>query len=112
MKEQDIQKKIIKYLESKGHYVVKVQVASKAGVPDILTCVGGVFVGIEVKTPKTENNVSKLQEYNIKKIKESGGIAFVATSIEDVDNFLFDTISLSTLEDEIGLEKGEGYGNK
>jgi len=33
--EQDIQRKIIKYLEAKGAYVVKVISASKSGVPDI-----------------------------------------------------------------------------
>ena len=84
MTEQQIQKSIIKYLESQGAYIVKVISASKAGVPDILCCYQGKFIGIEVKKPSTKNNVSKLQEYNLKKIRESGGIALVAWSLEQV----------------------------
>ncbi len=84
MKEQDYQRKIVKYLESRGHYAVKVMAASKKGVPDILACVNGFFLGIEVKTPTTMRNTSKLQEYNIKKIKEANGEAMVAYDVGHV----------------------------
>lgn len=82
MTEQQIQTKIIKYLESQGAYVVKVISASKSGVPDILACKDGRFYGIEVKTPKTKTNTSKLQDYNLQKIKDAGGISFVAWDLE------------------------------
>lgn len=88
MTEQQIQKKIITYLEKEGCYVVKVMSASKSGVPDILGCYEGVFFGIEVKTPTTSNNVSKLQEYNLDKIIESGGHSLVAWNVEQVEEFL------------------------
>ena len=88
MKEQSIQRKIIKYLESKGAYVVKVISASKSGVPDILFCYEGVFAAIEVKTPTTKGNVSKLQQYNIDKIHECGGQAIVAWTLDQVEDFL------------------------
>lgn len=88
MKEQNIQAKIKKYLESKGAYVVKVVQANKAGVPDLLACYKGKFVGLEVKTPKTLNNVSPLQAFNLSKISEAGGISYVVTSIEDVEKIL------------------------
>lgn len=78
MSEQKIQASIIKYLESKGAYVVKVVTASKKGVPDIIACYKGQFVGIEVKRPETKTNVSPLQSYNLKKIEEAGGLSFVA----------------------------------
>jgi len=58
MKEQDYQKKIINYLEKNGAYVVKISVASKKGVPDIIACYRGRFLGIEVKTPITRQNTS------------------------------------------------------
>lgn len=44
---------------------------TKAGVPDILACVNGKFLGIEVKAPK--GKPSELQLYNLRKIDESGG---------------------------------------
>lgn len=92
-KEQDYQKKIVKTLESKGAYVVKVITASKKGVPDVIACYRGVFLAVEVKTPMTMNNVSPLQQYNLKEINDCGGYAVVAWSdlavlevLEVIDN--------------------------
>lgn len=84
MKEQDIQRKIIKYLESVGAYVVKVVASNKSGTPDILACYRGIFLAIEVKRPETKTNVSELQIYNIKKIKEAGGVAIVSWDLDTV----------------------------
>lgn len=84
MKEQDIQRKIIKYLEGVGAYVVKVVASNKSGTPDILACYRGIFLAVEVKRPETKTNVSELQEYNIKKIKEAGGIAIVSWDLDAV----------------------------
>ena len=88
MNEQYIQRKIIKWLEGEGYYVVKIISANKSGVPDLLVCVDGKFVAIEVKTPKTKNNVSKLQKYNLEKIKKCGGIAIVAYDVETVKSIV------------------------
>ncbi len=84
MKEQDFQAKIVKHLEAKGAYVVKVVAASKKGVPDILACYRGYFLAIEVKTPTTRANVSKLQSYNLNKITKAGGVACVAVTVDDL----------------------------
>jgi len=84
MTEQQIQKKITSYLEQEGYYVVKVISASKAGVPDVLACIEGRFVAIEVKKPETKSNVSKLQEYNLERVIEAGGISLVACEVEQV----------------------------
>jgi Holliday junction resolvase len=86
--EQDIQRKMIKLLESEGAYVVKVISASKSGVPDILFCYEGTFGAIEVKTPSTQNNVSKLQSYNIESIIGADGHAIVAWELEQVSELL------------------------
>lgn len=84
MTEQQIQKKITSYLEQEGYYVVKVISASKAGVPDVLACIEGRFVAIEVKKPETKSNVSKLQEYNLERVTEAGGVSTVAWEVEQV----------------------------
>ena len=88
MKEQDIQKKLINHLEGLGSYVVKVISASKAGVPDLLCCYQGMFIGIEVKTPEKKNNTSKLQDINIERIQYADGIAGVAWDIQSLEEIL------------------------
>jgi len=88
MKEQDYQKKIVKALEAKGAYVVKVVAATKKGVPDILACYRGHFLAIEVKTPLTRANVSKLQDYNLDLVSEAGGISGIAVEVDDIMPFL------------------------
>lgn len=70
--------KIKHFLIYEGAWYIKYWAGSqftKSGVPDILACVGGYFVGIEVKAQNGEP--SKLQLYTIEKIREAGGFAFV-----------------------------------
>lgn len=88
MKEQYIQSKILKWLKGEGYYAVNVIQASKAGVPDILASVRGRFIGIEVKLPNKKTNVSALQEYNLKAIKESGGNSIVVWDLNMVKEFI------------------------
>lgn len=91
MTEQQIQKKIITMLEETyDAYVVKVVSASRSGVPDILCCIDGRFVAIEVKKPEHKNNVSKLQEYNLSQIEQRGGVAMVAWDVEMVKDILME----------------------
>jgi len=82
MKEQTIQKEIIKYLESIGAYVIKTIKTNRAGTPDIITCLNGRFIAIEVK--HKGNKATPLQLAKIEQIRASGGIAFVAYSKDDV----------------------------
>ena len=88
MKEAEIQKKILEYLKLNGAYAIKVIQASKAGVPDIICCYKGYFIGIEVKTPKTKYNTSELQKLNIEWIQKADGIAIVAYEVEQVKNLI------------------------
>ena len=53
------------------------------GVPDIVGCYNGQFVGFEVKRPIV-GRLSKLQEHRIEQIKAAKGHAFVVYSVEDV----------------------------
>ena len=83
MKEAVIQKKIIDYLESEGYYTVKTILCNKKGVPDILACSPkGRFVAIEVKA--LGGRTSKLQDYNLQRITNTGGVAMVARSVDEV----------------------------
>lgn len=83
MSEQKLQSKVLKWLKDNGYYSVKVVLATKNGVPDIIGCTPeGKFFAIELKVGY--NKASKLQEWNIKEIKQRGGIAFVAYSLDEV----------------------------
>lgn len=74
----DPQKKI--YRSLKGRY-------SGKGSADILCCIGGWFVAIEVKRP--EGSVTSLDQYKfLDEIRNAGGIAFVAKSVDDVKRML------------------------
>ena len=86
MKEQDIQAKIQKYIKARGGYPVKIVSATRAGIPDVLCCLEGKFIGIEVKVPG--EHASPLQLMNGKLIEDAGGLFLVATSVEEVKNFL------------------------
>ncbi|HHY72676.1 MAG TPA: VRR-NUC domain-containing protein [Bacillus bacterium] len=78
MRESAFQKKVIQFLKDNGAYYIKYWAGSqytKEGVPDILACIDGTFHGIELKTDVGQP--SKLQLYNIRKIKDSGGEAYI-----------------------------------
>lgn len=71
--ENNITKRIKDFLKSKGIFHVKyfANAYTSVGIPDILACVKGHFVGIEVKTDI--GKLSKMQEYQGEKICQSGG---------------------------------------
>lgn len=75
--EKNFENKIKTYLKEQGAWFIKYWAGSqftKKGIPDIIACVNGNFVAIEVKA--THGKVSELQKYNIRKINEAGGYAF------------------------------------
>lgn len=73
MRESAFQQKVLKFLKDKKIYAVKFNASglTKVGVPDILMCLRGRFVGIEVKTDTGKQ--SELQKYNAQEIIKSGG---------------------------------------
>ena len=84
LKEKVVENKIKKWLKDKGYWFFKVHgsIFQPSGIPDILACINGKFVAIEVK--RTEGGVvSPLQKAQIAKIKENGGIAGVACSMDE-----------------------------
>jgi len=90
MREKSIENKIKSYLKSKGAYYVKYfgNQFSQVGVPDILACYKGRFIGIEVKNEK--GKTSPLQDINLQQIKNAGGYSLVARSVEDVEWVIVD----------------------
>lgn len=75
--EKNFENKIKSYLEKNSCWFVKffANAYTKIGVPDILACVNGWFVGIEVKAPN--GKPSELQKYNVKKLNSCNGFAVI-----------------------------------
>ena len=88
MREQTIQSDMIKHIRGLGGYAVKVSVGSGSGIPDILCCIDGRFIGIEVKRPEKRDNASPLQLKHIDWIIDAGGLAGVAWDIKSLEEIL------------------------
>ncbi len=58
-----------------------------AGIPDLIICYHGQFVGIEVKRPGQRR--TKLQLHVAAQIWKAKGIAGIARSVEDVSAILY-----------------------
>lgn len=87
--ERRLVQKIQAYLEAQGARPFKIHgddSYQEAGIPDLLVCYRGRFIGLEVKL--LGNAPSPLQEKVLREIKASGGIAAVVTSVEQVRNLL------------------------
>lgn len=87
--EKNFENRIKGFLKEQDCYFIKYWGGgefTKAGVPDILCCCNGRFIGIEVKAPK--GKPSALQIHNLKKIDESGGLG-VLLYPKDFDTFKY-----------------------
>ena len=86
MLERDIVTAIRKYLASLGSDVFfwkeHGSVYGTNGVPDIICCYKGRFLGLECKLPGCR--LTKLQKRTIEKINRAGGVACRVESVEDV----------------------------
>lgn len=74
-KEKNFQSKVIQYLKKKNIYYIKIISATRNGVPDIIICKNGKFIGLEIKTDT--GIVAPLQKYNQELIKKSGGTSYI-----------------------------------
>lgn len=77
MREKIFENKIKSHLKSIGAYFIKTHGDrfSKVGTPDILACVNGRFVALEVKAEN--GKPSELQLYHIEQIKKAGGYGMI-----------------------------------
>ena len=75
--EKKVKQKVAKLLKEAGAYYFFPATGGygRSGVPDIVGCLDGKFFGIECKAGK--NTTTALQELELRKIRESGGRAFV-----------------------------------
>jgi Holliday junction resolvase len=90
VKEKWVKQQVVKMLKDRGAYYFY-PVASgymSSGVPDIVACYKGAFIGIECKAG--DNKPSLLQEKNLQQIQNNEGIAMVVNedTLLSLQNFL------------------------
>ena len=87
--EKNFENKIKSYLKSIGAYFIKTHGDrfSRVGTPDIIACINGPFVAVEVKAEN--GKPSDLQLYHLEQIRKAGGHSFLlySTDFEDFKNF-------------------------
>lgn len=119
MKEKIIETQIIAFLRYQGAWVTKIQAGGMAkaytnrktgeitvhrihlaqrGVPDLLTCIAGKFIAIEVKKDAKEiekwekakdtDTRSAAQHAQQGLIREAGGVTLIVCSVEEVETDL------------------------
>ncbi len=84
---------IMVYLRQRGCYAIRTHGhdfgemgVCRPGIPDIVACYRGRFLGIEVKTRK--GGVRAMQRREMEAVRESHGVGFVARDVEDVRRVL------------------------
>lgn len=76
--EKNFEEKVKKYLKENGCWFLKYWGGggfTKSGIPDLLVCCKGWFMGVEIKGP--DGKPSDLQIYNLRKIDSAGGRAIL-----------------------------------
>ncbi|KAI3350124.1 hypothetical protein [Clostridium botulinum] len=107
MKESQFQEKVIKFLNSLDNtWHVKIWGGGfmRAGIPDIIACINGRFVAIELKADT--GIVSELQKRNINLITESKGIGMILYP-KGFEKFKKEISSLSKLKFNVIGEKND-----
>lgn len=77
-----------------GSWIVKIHGGpmQPAGIPDLVGVISGRFVGLEVKLPDGDHELTKLQESQLRAIRAAGGIGAVVTSPEEALEALADEL--------------------
>lgn len=88
--ERRLVRSIQAYLEGRGARCFKIHgeegAYQEAGIPDLLVCYRGQFIGLEAKMPG--NKPSPLQKMVLREISKAGGTAAVVYSVKEVEALL------------------------
>jgi len=83
--ESRLSRKIIQELTSKGAFAFKIHggPTMMAGLPDVIVCASGRFIGLEVKMPGQRGNVTTIQHHIHGKIVQALGVVAVVCSVNE-----------------------------
>lgn len=60
----------------------------RSGIPDILACIGGRFLALEIKSPTGKGRLGPQQQEELEAIRAAGGVAGVVASWEELERLL------------------------
>lgn len=104
--EGKVKKKVREILKRHGvYYCMPIgTVFGKAGVPDIIACANGQFIGIECKAGG--NKCTKLQEIEQEKIRTAGGCAIVIDekSLDEFEDWIQGVLTMQTTMQKFFME--------
>lgn len=88
MAERDIARRIMEWLREQGAYVVKIHgdPMQESGIPDLLICYLGHFVGMELKVPGKKP--TDIQEYHLERIAAAGGVGCSVTTLDEAKKII------------------------
>ena len=88
--EKRVKDKVVKLLKEAGvyYFYASTHGFGRSGVPDLVCCMGGRFIGIECKAGK--NKPTPLQEKEMAAIRAAGGTTLVVNeeNINDVEELI------------------------
>ena len=86
MKEKQFENKVKTFLNDQGCWILKTwsNGIQREGIPDLLICCNGYFLGVELKAEN--GKPSELQLWNIEEIRKAGGYGIVLYP-KDFDQF-------------------------
>jgi len=87
--EKKVKKKVVEILKQHGAYYFYPVTGGfgASGVPDIVACYNGRFLGIEVKADAKKRSPTALQQKNLNAINATGGVALVidANNLDELE---------------------------
>ncbi len=83
--ESKLSREIMAALRRKKYFCFKVHGSEfmMSGLPDIIVCAEGLFIGLETKMPSKRDNTSPRQDRVHEQIREAQGIASVVCSVAE-----------------------------
>lgn len=94
-RESLLSRKIMAALRAEGYFCFKVHGSEymMAGLPDIIVCANGLFLGLETKLPESRADVSPRQAYVHSLIKDARGVAQVVCSPAEALEVVHDALT-------------------
>lgn len=85
MLESKIQKEILAYLRKNKIFHLRFQAQTNInGIPDIICCYKGLFIGLELK--QENGRATELQKRKLEAINNAGGIGVIIKSLKEVED--------------------------
>ena len=104
--ESRLSRKIAAEVRARGGFVFKVHggPTMMAGLPDLVVCYRGCFIGLETKMP--DGRVSAVQGLRHEQIRHAGGVCAVVRSVEEAMVILDRVDQQHDIEDPTGQLSG------